>query len=206
MKIQIAATKTNFLKVKKDLAVIIEGHELLDEKRRILLNELATVMQTTDSIQEQVQNSLQQAYSQVDKAVVVEGRNKLEGLSFSVDIKSDILISQKRLMGVNIPTIELKIKENPPYYSPYDVSLYVDEVISGFEKILKLLAQLAEKKIAFLRIAAEVRKTIRKVNALEKVYIPLYRETFKYIGDRLDEESRESFSRTKQIKERLKEI
>lgn len=203
MNINIAATKTNLLKVKRSLALTREGHALLDEKRKILINELTTVIHIVDKLQHDVDNFLKNSYNLVDTLVVIMGRLKLEELAFSIDIKTKLSISDKRVMGVNIPVIDLRITENPPYYSPYEVSLYVDEAISNFKEALKLLAQLAEKKIALLRIAKEVQKTIRKVRALEKIHLPLYVDTVKYISDRLDEESRESFSMLKLIKERL---
>jgi V/A-type H+-transporting ATPase subunit D len=204
MKVNLAATKTNLLRVKKTLALTHEGYELLDEKRKILINELNTIIHITERLEKQVDDALQEGYRAVDKACVIMGRRRMEELSFSIDIKSSISISQRRVMGVSIPNIALQVIERPPYYSPYEVSLYVDEVIMKFKDIIKLLAQLAEKKIACLRIAKEVQKTIRKVNALEKIYIPYYEESLKFISDRLDEESRESFSMLKLIKKRLR--
>ncbi len=206
MKITLAATKSNLLKVKKSLALTQEGYELLDEKRRILLDELAGIIDSVDRYQAQVDSALAEAYGLVDKATVSLGRKRLEELSFSVDIKSELSISHRRIMGVAIPVINLSVKDNPPYYSLYEVNLNVDEAIARFKGIVKLLAALAEKKIALLRLAEEARKTIRKVKALEKVYLPYYREAFKYIGDRLDEESRDAFAMLKLIKrEKLKQ-
>ncbi len=206
MKITLAATKSNLLKVKKSLALTQEGYELLDEKRRILLDELAGIIDSVDRYQAQVDSALAQAYILVDKATVSLGRKRLEELSFSVDIKSELSISHRRIMGVAIPVINLSVKDNPPYYSLYEVNLNVDEAIARFKEIIKLLAALAEKKIALVRLAEEARKTIRKVKALEKVYLPYYREAFKYIGDRLDEESRDAFALLKLIKrEKLKQ-
>ncbi len=206
MRIALAATKTNLLKVKKSLALTQEGYELLDEKRRILLEELSLIIDSVDRYQEQVDNALVVAYHLVDKATVVLGRKRMEELSFSVDIKSELAISQRRVMGVGVPVINLKVRDHPPYYSLHEVNLNVDEAIARFRDILKLLAALAEKKITLLRLAEEARKTIRKVKALEKIYLPYYREAFKYIGDRLDEESRDAFAMLKLIKrEKLKQ-
>jgi V/A-type H+-transporting ATPase subunit D len=204
MKINIAATKTNLLKSKKLLSLTIEGHNLLDEKRRILINELTSIIHIVDKLQREVDAALQGAYGLVDKAVVLMGRKKLEELSFSIDIKTSLSISERRVMGVSLPVIGMSVKENPPYYSPHEVSFYVDEVIIKFKEILKLITQLAEKKIALIRIAKEVQKTIRKVKALEKIYLPFYEDSVKYISDRLDEDSREAFSMLKLIKERIR--
>ena len=204
MNITIAATKTNLLKAKKSLALTQQGYELLDEKRKILMAELTSFLHVVDKLQNDVDNALRNAYAIVDKALVVEGKKRLEELSFAVDIRHELSLSHRRVMGVNIPLINLKTTEKPPYYSPVGVSSYVDEVIAKFKDVLTLIVQLAEKKLALLRIAKEVQKTIRKVNALEKIYLPYYNNTVKYIGDRLDEESREAFSMLKLIKARLK--
>jgi V/A-type H+/Na+-transporting ATPase subunit D len=203
MKVNIAATKTNLLRVKKTLAMTREGYELLDQKRKILMAELNTIVHMTEKLQGDVDSKLREAYEVLDKATVVMGRKRLEELSFSIDIKNNLSLSQRRIMGVTIPLVNLKTAENPPYYSPYEISFYVDETIVRFKEAIKLLAQLAEKKIALLRLAKELQKTIRKVNALEKIYLPYYSVALKYIGDRLDEESRDAFSMLKLIKERL---
>jgi V/A-type H+-transporting ATPase subunit D len=206
MRIALAATKTNLLKVKKSLSLTQEGYDLLDEKRRILLEELSTIIDSVDRYQEKVDLALAEAYCMVDKATVALGRKRMEELSFSVDIKSEMTISQRRVMGVVVPIINLSVRENPPYYSLHEVNLNVDEAIAKFQDILKLLSGLAEKKITLMRLAEEAKKTIRKVKALEKIYLPYYREAFKYIGDRLDEESRDAFALLKLIKkEKLKQ-
>jgi V/A-type H+-transporting ATPase subunit D len=205
MRIDLAATKTNLFRVRKTLALAHEGFELLDEKRRILINELNTIIHIAERLEGQTDDLLRQAYSLVDQAMVRMGRKRLEELSFSIDITHALSISQKRVMGVNVPTISLSTTQNPPYYSPREVSLVVDEVIAAFKAITVKLSELAEKKIAILRLTKEVQKTIRKVNALQKIYIPYYAEASKYISDRLDEESRDAFSMLKIIKERLRQ-
>lgn len=204
MKITVAATKTNLIRARKTLALTREGHELLDQKRKILMTELTAAVHVAQRLQQELDASLKNAYAALDKATVVMGRKRLASLSFSIDIKSTLSLSQRRVMGVTLPLVTLKMAENPPYYSPYDVSFYVDETISQFKGVLKLVAQLTEKRIALLRLAKEMQKTVRKVNALEKIYIPHYSDTVKYVGDRLDEESRDAFSMLKLIKVRLR--
>lgn len=204
MKINIAATKTNLIKVKKSLSLTVEGHELLDEKRRILLMELTSIMEKTNALQGEVNDAMHNAYQIVDKCVVTMGRRKMEEISLAIDLNNKVSIANRRLMGVTIPNISYQITENPPYGSTYQVNFYMDEVVNKFKTVLKLLAQLAEKRITLLRLAKEVQKTIRKVNALEKIYMPYYSEAVKNISDRLDEESREGFSTLKILKQKLR--
>jgi V/A-type H+-transporting ATPase subunit D len=200
MKVNIAATKTNLLKTRKSLTLTQEGFELLDEKRRILLGELTAIIDSVDEHQKRVDEALADAYKILDRAVVASGRDHCEVISYAVDIKSELSITHRRVMGVTVPVISLETRDRPPYYSTHGVNLHIDEAIARFKAILPLLAKLAEKKITLLRLAEEAQKTIRKVNALEKIYIPYYQDTVKYIGERLDEESRDSFSMLKLIK------
>ena len=202
MRIQCPATKTNLLKMKKALLLTEEGYQLLEEKRKIIMNALTGLIHIIHQSEEEVATALKEGYNLVDKTTCSMCRKKLEEISFSINIQNSISISHRKVMGVSLPDIKLDLQDNPPYYSPYEVSLYTDEVIEHFKKILSLLVELAEKRIALLRLAKEMQKTMRKVNALEKVYIPAYRETVKYIGDRLDEESRDAFSLLKLIKQR----
>ena len=199
---EIPATKSNLLKVKKQYSFIQEGHSLLDEKRKILMLELTSIVHVADKLQKDVDTALKQAYALVDKAAVMVGEKKLNELAMAVDIKNELSISGRAVMGVNLPMIRLNIRDNPPYYSALGVSMSVDEVIASFKEVMELLVRLAEKKIAFLRISRELQKTIRKVNALEKIHMPYYRANLKSITDRLEEESRESFFMLKLIKKR----
>ncbi|MDD2703495.1 MAG: V-type ATP synthase subunit D, partial [Candidatus Omnitrophica bacterium] len=148
MRVNIAATKTNLLNVKRSFEITREGYELLDQKRKILMSELSAIMHMADKLQSEFETALQKGYAMLDKAVVVMGRKKLEEVSFSVNIKSDISLSQRKIMGVDIPVVSLVILDRPPYYSPYDVSLYVEEVRLKFKEILQMLAQVAEKRVA----------------------------------------------------------
>jgi V/A-type H+-transporting ATPase subunit D len=203
MRVNVDATKTNLLKMRKSLELTREGYELLDEKRRILINELTSLVRVMDRLQRQAYESLRLGYAALEQAVVAMGRRKVEELSLSVETEQTIRISQRRVMGVSLPVIDAKVKQNSPYFSCPGVSFYVDETITRFSSFVEMLASLAEKKIAVLRLAREVKKTIRKVNALEKIYLPYYKDGVKYINDRLDEESRDAFSMLKIIKKNL---
>ena len=73
----------------------------------------------------------------------------------------------------------------------------------AFKSALMVLGKLAELKISVFRLANEVRKTIRKVNALEKIAIPDLLDTVSYILNRLEENERDMFALMKMVKERL---
>jgi V/A-type H+-transporting ATPase subunit D len=53
------------------------------------------------------------------------------------------------------------------------------------------------------RLAREVRKTQRRVNALEKIVIPAAKETRVYIESALEERDRDSFFTSKLLKRNM---
>ena len=65
------------------------------------------------------------------------------------------------------------------------------------------MGRLAELKVSIMRLAREVKKTIRKVNALEKIVIPNLEEDLRFTKQRIEEAERESFMILKQVKNRL---
>ena len=65
------------------------------------------------------------------------------------------------------------------------------------------MGKLAELKVSVLRLANEVKRTIRKVNALEKIAIPGLEQTVHYIQGRLEENERDMFVLMKMVKQNL---
>lgn len=106
-------------------------------------------------------------------------------------------------MGVSIPAVALTVQDASPYYGPSLSSAWTDEAARRFRNALALLAELAETRISVLRLAREIQKTIRRVNALEKILIPDYEESKRYVEDAIEESDRDALFALKLIKERL---
>jgi V/A-type H+-transporting ATPase subunit D len=179
------------------------GHELLDQKRNILVVELLTLVDQAVEYEAKVDAALGLAYSGLEDAVLAMGRLKVAALSSAINVSSSIQLRQRRVMGVALPVVETSFKEVGPYYSPMDTSAAIDGAVASFRDALGLLGRLAELKVSIVRLATEVRKTIRKVNALEKIAIPDLDETLHFIQNRLEESERDMFVLMKRVKDRL---
>jgi len=200
---KVIPTKTNLARLKRDLGFAQEGYELLEQKRQILVVELMGLIDKTVDAQEKVEEELKEAFQILQKAILSMGRHGVSSVAPAISIETDMTIDIRRIMGVGIPRVHLDIKDNPPYFSLSDTSFWVDEAILKFKDVLQDLGKLAETRISLMRLAREVQKTMRRVNALEKIAIPDYDESIKYIEDTLEEVERETFATLKLVKERL---
>jgi V/A-type H+-transporting ATPase subunit D len=200
---KLIPTKTNLMKLKRDLSFAGEGYELLEQKRQILIVELMGLIDKTEDAQEKVDLELASAYKALQNAVIAMGRYRIYNIIPSINIESNINIKMRRIMGVNIPQVNVEVKDFAPYFSPNETSLWLDETILSFKSVLQELGKLAAMRISLMRLAQEVRKTVRRVNALERIAIPDYEESIKYIEDILEESDRETFATLKLIKARL---
>jgi len=198
-----APTKTNLLRLRSDLKFAEQGYELLDQKRNILIVELLALVDQTADHQARVDNALAQAYKTLEQAILDMGRLKVQYLTGAVNIATDIAVRSRRVMGVRLPVVETTFTEHSPYYSPMGTSFWIDSSVQSFQAALRLLGRLSELKISVLRLANEVKRTIRKVNALEKIAIPDLKEAVRFIESRLEENERDMFILMKMVKENL---
>jgi len=196
-------TKTNLIKLKQELQFAKLGYELLDQKRNILIIELLTLIDQAAEFQEKVEKALSEAYRTLESAVLDMGKLKVVSLASAVNIESTITLRERRVMGVPLPVVDTSFQEFPPYFSPQGTSFWIDSSLNDFKQALEVMGRLAELKISIIRLANEVKKTIRKVNALEKIAIPDLEQTAGYIQSRLEENERDMFVLMKMVKSRL---
>lgn len=200
---KVAPTKTSLFRLKREQEFAQQGYQLLEQKREILVAELMSLIDMAADTQKKADEALARAYHALEQSVIKMGRVKVESASLAVNLSTDISARQRAIIGVDVPVLDVRFIDNPPYYSLKDTSFWIDETVECFKKVLTLLGDLTEVKITVLRIAKEVSKTIRRVNALEKIYLPDYNDTIKYITDVLDEQDRETFFVLKLIKSRF---
>jgi V/A-type H+/Na+-transporting ATPase subunit D len=201
----VAPTKTNLIGIRGELALARQGYDLLDQKRNILVNELLALVDQAVDFESQVSRALEEAYHALEQAVLADGRLGVLHLSSAVHIDASIELGSRKVMGVRLPVVSTDFTEHAPYFSPTDNSFWIDEAIDAFKEVLRLIGRLAELKVSIVRLARDVRRTIRKVNALEKIAIPELQETVAMIGERLEENEREMFVLMKLVKSRLEQ-
>ncbi len=191
------------MSLKQELQFAELGYELLDQKRNILVIELLGLVDQAEDAQKQAEDALKVAHETLQSTVLSMGKLKTARVAGAVHIDANIELTQRRVMGVRLPVVETSFEDHAPYYSTYRTSFRVDETVVRVREALELMGKLAELKVSIMRLAREVKRTIRKVNALEKIAIPELKETVKIIQERLEENERDTFVLMKMVKSRL---
>lgn len=202
----LAPTRSNLMRIKDELAFSRLGYDLLDQKRSILVSELLTLVDQAVDYQAKVEKALMEARSSLQDAIMHMGRLKVANLAGAVDIDSNITLSSRKVMGVSLPKVSTEFYGHGPYFSPEGTSMLAEVSLNRYAEALSLMGQLAELKVSIMRLAREVKKTIRKVNSLEKLVIPDKEETVKYLLSRIEEAERESFILLKSVKDKMERM
>ena len=203
MDTSLAPTRSNLMKLKDELNFSRLGYDLLDQKRSILVSELLTLVDQAVDYQNRVEKSLTDAEKTLQDAIMNMGRLRVANLAGAVNIDSSISLSERRVMGVSLPKVDTSFSGEGPYFSPEGTSMLSELALNRYRKALELMGKMAELKVSIMRLSSEVKKTIRKVNALEKLVIPDKEETVRYLTSRIEEQERESFILLKVVKDRM---
>ena len=199
-RLNIPPTRSNLLRMKQELRFIREGYNILDRKREILTTELIHLAHDGEVLQKQVWELLAFAYHILELARLTMGQEHVEWAAMAVNKTVEVQLQLRSVMGVPIPTIESHGGPPDIPYSPGDTTARLDEAGVAFNKVLGLIPDLAELETSIWRLALELRKTQRRVNALQHIFIPNYEETIVFIQSELEEREREEIFRLKRLK------
>jgi V/A-type H+-transporting ATPase subunit D len=190
---RITATRGNLLKLRTTVRFIENAMDILKMKRDRLAAELNKLLHELTRRQK-AEKQLMEIYEGLKITLASLGYSAVfsEGLAVS---KMKVEVNSVSIMGTIVP--KLTIKEKPFISSIENISLYriAEEQLSLIGELLNV----AQIEAGVERIANELMKVNRKVNALEKVIIPTYTKQIRYIEDSLFDEELEDFARIKHV-------
>jgi V/A-type H+-transporting ATPase subunit D len=197
---KITPTKANLIKSKNSLRFAKKGYELLDRKRTLLIREMMSLIDEARNLQEEIEIEFNKAYNALKFANVTMGTENVEEIARSIEREKDFTILTKSVMGVEIPIIKIQEVNPTAEYGFFRTNPAYDKAVLSFNRIRRLIYKLAEVENSVYKLAMEIKKTQKRTNALEKIQIPKYSSTIKYIEEVLEEKEREDFFRLKRIK------
>jgi len=198
---QVFPTKGNLIKSKRQLAQAIMGYDLMDRKRNILIREMVSLVDEAKELRSGIDSTYSEAYRALETANVTLGL--IGDLAEMFPIEDSLNVSVRSVMGVELPKISADIQPvTKPIYPMRLTNSAFDYAYICFNKVKELTVRLAEVENSIYRLAAAIKKTQKRANALKNIMIPRFKEQVKFITNALDEKEREEFSRQKVIKKR----
>ena len=198
-----APTQSRLLELKDQRELAQEGYDLLERKREVLINELLGRIHELKDLRGNFLEALSEGLQAFKMAYVKMGEINM-GLALKAAKRPPVVESIERtIMGVVIQEFT-DIKVETIEKSGLEVSSgQLNHAVRKVETAFKALLEYVEKYNAVWRIAMEIKKTLRRVNTLDNIFIPQYNEEIKWIEDTLAEEEREQFFRQKQVKKKM---
>ena len=201
----VRPTRMELLALKDRRELAARGYELLREKQDALVREFFAILSEAKKVREEMGTTISEAFTSLMEAKLVEGATKLEELARGAKSYLDFEVETRNLMGVTVPIFRVAQKEDLPliHYSLAGTSAAVDKAAQKVRMALEKVVRLAEVEASVKRLAAEIEKTKRRVNALNYVVLPRINNTIHYIELMLEEQEREDLFRMKRVKAML---
>ena len=204
---KVMPTKSELLRLKRRLAFLRKGHDLLQLKADSLLVQIKNFYKTVKSVREAMIEGVLKAFKDLRMAETLMGEHALNTLA---DVNRQLIeykldIGYRSSLGFTVPKLTYHIERGKkfPHYSFIDTSLYLDLYYSEIQQSIDDIIRLAELENTLFIMCNEYRKIRRRINALENIIIPATVEQIKIIEDMLAEADIEEFIRLKKIKSKI---
>lgn len=199
----VLPTKIELISTRRRLQTAVRVKDVLDDKRDVLLKRLDEIIQQATTARDEISQPLSDAYLALYDAYLKLGPLRLEGIAANTPPMVEADVTVRRIVDVDVPSIKLSEKEVGMTYGFADTNVAVDRASRQMRKVLPSIFRAAEFENAIFRLAKELERTQRLLNALEYMIIPRYEDSIRYIQQTLEEREREEFTRLKHVKKVL---
>lgn len=203
--LQVKPTRMELSNLKKKKKVAVRGHKLMKDKRDEMVRRFIIYVRRNKELREQVEEKLGQAMQSFVLARAGMGNADIEEALCYPARPAKITVGMQQVLGVQAPKLDL-VAGTDAIELPYGMAntgAELDGAVKQFSELLPLLIELAEVEKICNRLADEIEKTRRRVNALEYVMIPQFDEAIHAITMKLDENERGNLTRLMKTKEML---
>lgn len=200
----VVATKIELLKYKRSSQVASMVHDILDDKRKVLLKNIEEMIEEASRARGNIWDPLQDIYASVNEAYLSLGANRVDSVAESTPPVMKVDVNIRRVVDVKVPVLE--VSEESTDAMPYgfaDTNSSIDRAAKQIKMLLPQICKAAEYENTILSLAKALEKTQKLLNALENVIIPQYQQRIRFIMATLEEREREEFAKLKKLKEAM---
>lgn len=200
----VVPTRTELLERRRRAALAAQGRDLLRDKRTALVRAFTERSHLLLERITEVEQTMGAAKARFDEAQAVLGPSGLRSPAMTGRARLGVEVSSSVIAGVAVVDLRHDDPVRPPLergYSPATTDPAVDEVAAAYETAIGEFLGLAALELTVRRLAAEIARTTRQVNALEHVLIPRLRAEAARIELVLSEREREETARLRRARD-----
>lgn len=202
----VKPTRMELSNLKKRMKVAVRGHKMMKDKRDELVRRFIGYARQNKALRSEVEEKLSAAMRSFVLARASMSDAEIEEALMYPARAVEVEAKTQHVLSLVVPQLAIDAQEGFTYpYGFATTSADLDASVQLLSEILPLLVQLAETEKTCSRLADEIEKTRRRVNALEYVMIPQFQETIRRIQMKLDENDRGNTTRLMKTKEMLQQ-
>ena len=193
----------NLITRKSQIKLAQQGAELLKNKRDALIQEFFGLVKPLVALRKELSQKFSDAEWKLFSALVFDGPETVSSAAMACRRDVVVGIETKNLWGIRVAELQktsLTRNSLTRGYAVTGTSARIDQAASAFEELLSHILEVTPIEIKLKKLGEEIKKTSRRVNALEQRLIPRLTSEKRYIQQILEEREREDVFRLKRIK------
>ncbi len=168
-----------------------KGHKLLNDKQEGLMQAFMEIIREAKRLREEAEENLGKVFTYLLLSSASTAHPEfIEAALLKPTMTASLKVDVKNIMSVKIAEMEAEFSESKGTYGFLHTTGELDTALAKLKEFIPTLVKLAAIEKKAERMAAELEKTRRRVNALEHVMIPNLEDTMKFIEQALNEKSR----------------
>lgn len=202
----VSPTRTELLTRKMQIRLAKQGAELLRGKREALVREFLEELRRFATDRKAMKKALTTAKQSLMTALTIDGPLSVGSAALACRQPVSVDIEEENIWGTRVANVKSDYAVRSPAqrgYTAGGTSIRIDEAAERFEAAVELIIKVSPVDRKLRVLGEEIRKTSRRVNALEQRLIPNLTEEVRFIRNALDQREREEIFRLKRLKQKL---
>ncbi|MEO6666718.1 MAG: V-type ATP synthase subunit D [Nitrospiria bacterium] len=198
------ATRTGLVALRRAIGVTQRGLDLLRGKRDALVREFFAVMKQVVTGREAMDAAMREAMDRLTVASGLEGRSALVAAALRAEGGMSVNVTERNVWGVRIPDVLIppRSRRAAARSATLVASPHIEVAARAFDRALDLVLAGVSPHLRLKRLGMEIKRTTRRINALNEVILPTLFHQVREIRLALDERDREELIRTKRFRVR----
>jgi V/A-type H+-transporting ATPase subunit D len=202
---QVSATRSELLARRARITLAAQGRDLLKERRSALVREFNQLGASALASIDALDRDAAAAGRLLGLAVAAHGPEPVQSAAFAAHGEVEVSLRTRSVAGVPIVEIDkqpVARARTDRGYSLAAAPARLDDVAEHFEAVLDKLLELAVLELSVRRLADEIARTTRRMNALEHVVVPRLEREQAHISLILEEREMEDRVRLRRMRSR----